>query len=749
MFDVIAAEWEKFRSLRSNGWLLLASLLAVGLSAGVTAMVVRGYDNQTPDERLSFSSVGDGLSTGLPVAYFVLAALGALSVSSEHATGMIRTSLVAVPRRGLLLFAKAPVVAGIGLAAGLALAFGMHAAAMAVLGGRADDRLLDGTTLGTTLSQPGVLPGLLVAGAAGAAAALVGLGVGALVRSTAGALVTLIVILFVLPGAAQVLPRPLGPRVGSFMFENLPEQIAHPHPEGVLGPIAALALLIAYPVVALTGGAAAIALRGRRFRPLAVGLAATVLLALVPALPSSASTSALTWSKCRGEVECATLAVPVDWARPQGRKITIRLGRLPATGTHRRLGVVFSIPGGPGGSGIGDLEKHGASFAELRRHFDVVSFAPRNVTDDGPDRPRAFSLDCLKTGPWIELPDDRAEFAALGERNRAAAEQCRRADPEYFDNLDSASVARDIEAVRAALGEARLSFVATSYGTVPAAAYARLFPGRVRAMYVDGGDGGRPEGEAEQRVRYASIERQFARFAAWCRATTTCALHGRDVVRVWQDLVASADRSPVPVRGRGVAYSGFDFKVAAAPSVVSPGPMPQAPRWHELAAAIAKAAAGDAAGFASYVEAVTGSPKPMSFRGMNMTHCQDGLSVGGYEGYRRLRALGEKVSPNFAGNELWHPLACVGWPAPVKNPPAAPPSRGLPPMVAAGSWTDHDDTAYLVRNVPGSSTIRYDGSGHGLYLSGERCTIAHANRYLLTLTPPAPGTTCAPPAPKP
>ncbi|MEV4110509.1 alpha/beta hydrolase [Nonomuraea sp. NPDC049695] len=460
--------------------------------------------------------------------------------------------------------------------------------------------------------------------------------------------------------------------------------------------------------------------------------------ALLGALIVVPHASGLEWRACQEagrpkEMECASVEVPLDWAEPDGRKISVRIARLPATG--RKTGTVFSIPGGPGGSGIDDLTSYGKSFAGLRERFDVVSLEPRNATSFG-----ILPQECFATGPWLTRPGSPREYAALGATVRRSAEECRRRAPVFFDHLDSASVARDIDAIRSAIGEERLSFVATSYGGVPAVAYARLFPGRVRAMYLDGAVNQLRDPLTEARTRYRTFEAQFGRFVTWCEAAGACEA---GVAERWQRLVAAADRTPIPVKGQAVTYSGFDLQVAAMPHLVSPGPAPDHPRWRQLAQAMRQAEGGDAAGFAAYVQAGIGSLKPPSFVGMNATQCADGLRFGGYREYRAVRALGERVSPNLAGMGLWHRLGCVGWPTPVTNP-RAPLPAGLPPLLGAGSWTDHDDTADIVRRVPGSATVRYDGHGHGLYLTGNACVIAHADAYLMDLRLPPTGTVCRP-----
>lgn len=739
MIDAIAAELLKLRTLRSHYAVLAASVLAVPLAAGLALLVATSFDNQ-PGFRTSFDSLGTGLAAGLPLACLAAGVLGARTITVEHASGALATSLLGVPRRLVLLFAKAPPLVAVTLPVGLALAVAMHAATAAVLGERAGQVLLDGRTLVADLADPAVPIEILAAGALLPAAALIGLGVGAAVRSTAVAAGVLVLVLVVLPNAAGVLPVPWSARIGAVLLTALPAEIAGGDGAGPLPPAGALAVLATYCVVALTAGAAAIAARGGALRPVLAGGLAAAALVSVAAAPAPSAAGSLQWRACGGELECAELDVPVDWSEPAGPTIRLALARLPHTGVHLRMGTVFSLPGGPGASGVTDLRDDAGVFADLRNRFDVVSFTPRNVTDVA-----AGGDPCLGTGPWITVPNSPAEYAALAAGNRASADRCRAADPALFDHRESASVARDVEAVRAALGEPQLSFIATSYGAVTAAAYARMFPAAVRALYVDGAVEHVTDHETVARTVLTRAEDQFARFTAWCAGATACALHGRDVDAVWTALVDGADRRPLAVPAEGVSYTGFDLEVAVQADLTQPGPGPEYPNWQRLARLVAEAATGDASGFAQLLEQpAVGSPKVPSFVGMDATQCPDGRGFADYAEFQRIRALGERLSAHFAGIELWHPLGCAGWPSPVTDPPAPLPA-GLPPLLGAGTWTDHAETADLVSRVPGSATVRYDGPGHGLYLTGDRCTIAHVNRYLAFGRLPPPDTVCRPP----
>lgn len=461
-----------------------------------------------------------------------------------------------------------------------------------------------------------------------------------------------------------------------------------------------------------------------------LALTATVGLTVVASHTGQAAPS-LTWTACVGEgipdgMGCATLDVPVNWAKP-GRKITLNLARAKHTGPEPRLGAVLAIPGGPGGSGIEDLKQSWNTFAELRRHFDVVSFAPRGSWASG-HLPAA----CDEPDVQLTAPKTRAEFDQVVRENRAAVDRCRYGDPELYDRLDSVSHAHDIDAIRAALGEAELNALATSYGGVLATTYARQFPGRIRAMALDGIVDHVSDHRTDLRNRFERVERLFRSFVNWCAAAKECALHGQDVPTAWRELVARADREPIPAQGTKDRFDGSRLQIAAQPFLVTQ-------KWQLLAEGIVKARAGDATVFGLPL----GGRKPGGPANSVATECGDDLAgrYTGYGDYRRALAEGAQLSKNFPAVGV-RALQCTDSPVPVRNPRQPLRATALPPFLGAYSISDGAGTEAVTAQVPGSVSVRTEDYGHGLYLTNQRCVIAHVNRYFVDGTLPAPDASC-------
>ena len=249
---VARMEWLKLRSVRSTWWTLL--VLAAGLiGLAILAMAQRHWATMSAADRASFDPTNN-CYWGLAIGQLAIGVLGVLTVSSEFSSGMIRATFAAVPRRPQVLAAKAAIVAAVTLVAGEVLAFAAFAIGQAVLKSPAPH---------ATLGQPGVLRAVLMAGAYPALIGLIGVGLGALIRHTAGAVSALAGVLFVLPLILDQLETSIQNAAGKFLPMMIAENsltAVKPVPHS-LSPGLGLGLLCLYAVAALAAGSWALARR--------------------------------------------------------------------------------------------------------------------------------------------------------------------------------------------------------------------------------------------------------------------------------------------------------------------------------------------------------------------------------------------------------------------------------------------------------------------------------------------------------
>ncbi|GAB3572923.1 alpha/beta hydrolase [Amycolatopsis endophytica] len=440
----------------------------------------------------------------------------------------------------------------------------------------------------------------------------------------------------------------------------------------------------------------------------AVALASALLLTPVtaPAAP------ALTWQDCASpqtaqRLECADLPVP---------GATLRLVRLPALDPAHRVGSLLVNPGGPGGSGA-DVVAYGGlglatpEFAEVNQRFDVVGFDPRGVGGSSP----AIECGPVHDPAISRFPADDAGYQRLVAHNRAVGLSCtgpRRAD--------TGTVAEDVERIRLALGEDRISWFGASYGTEIGALYAARYPEHVRAMVLDGAiDHALPMRRAIL-DEAAATERGLLRFAQWC--TTNC---GEDVLARYDALMTTG--APSKQLGR-----------QATPEELAAGVytylyFPQL--WPQLADAL-RDAPRDASALTSAMPFVTAE-----YPAYRTVGCQDFPSP--FTGAADLRRMAEKVRQvaphSWRYSEFWDFAAgCTGWPAPAANPPHPEPVRGAPPILVVGGAHDPATPLAWARSlasrIEDSTLLTYDEDGHtGVYNSA--CVRRHEAAYLISGTP--------------
>ena len=239
--DLLTSEWTKLRSIRSTYWTLL---VAVATPIGISALVAVTLAN-APGQGATTDPLLPGL---ISQEYAILAVgvLGVLAFSTEYATGLIRTTFAAAPRRRAVLAAKATVVAAVTLVAGEVVAFASFALVQAVLSGK---------HLGVSLSHPGVPGAVLADGLLMFVVATMGVGLGAIVRHTAGGIAALVGLIF-LPAILGLLPAPWGARVGRFTLLDAARQVTALHPAtDLFAPVASLLVLLAWPALTLLAAA--------------------------------------------------------------------------------------------------------------------------------------------------------------------------------------------------------------------------------------------------------------------------------------------------------------------------------------------------------------------------------------------------------------------------------------------------------------------------------------------------------------
>lgn len=270
---------------------------------------------------------------------------------------------------------------------------------------------------------------------------------------------------------------------------------------------------------------------------------------------------AVQWHSCKGaagdsEQQCATYGVPLDYQHPGTDTVQLAVNRLPATGPDR-IGSLFLNPGGPGGSGVGVVEVAAdvPQLKALRKHFDLVGFDPRGTNASTPSiscEPVARSVDRFDQA--LGHPGAARTAADALREGRQYAAGCQRRSGRLLGFMGTEYAARDMDRLRAAVGDEQLSYLGLSYGTYLGTVYADLFPSRVRAVALDGPIDPFQYGDdylGLLGLNYRSGERSVDAFLTWCSARATmCRFGGGAAEQALDDLVGDLDDHPLTT-GKG------------------------------------------------------------------------------------------------------------------------------------------------------------------------------------------------------
>ncbi|MFB8775377.1 alpha/beta hydrolase [Streptomyces broussonetiae] len=518
--------------------------------------------------------------------------------------------------------------------------------------------------------------------------------------------------------------------------------------------LAAAALLVS----ACSTGSATGAARSSAAQVAEPGDEAAVLAALPKATPSALAPyygQKLSWRNCGVPgFECTTLRAPLDYDDPERGDVRLAVARAKATGPGKKLGSLLVNPGGPGGSAVGYLQSYAAVGypAPVRAQYDMVAIDPRGVARSEP----VVCLDGADMDTYTQTditPDDEREADALVDSYKKFAEACGANAPQLLRHVSTKEAARDMDVLRAALGDERLTYVGASYGTFLGATYAGLFPDRVGRLVLDGAMDPSLPARRLNLDQTAGFETSFTAFAKDCVRQPDCPLGGpgtppKQVGRNLKAFFDKLDARPIPTGdadGRRLGEALATTGVIAA--------MYDQAAWPQLREALTAAMReSDGAGLLvlsdSYYEREADGTYSNLMSANAAVNCLDlPPAFDSPEQVREALPSFEKASPVFGEGLAWASLNCAYWPVAATGEPHRIEAKGAAPIVVVGTTRD-PATPYrwsqaLARQLSSARLLTFDGDGHTAYGRGSDCIDSAINTYLLRGTPPAEGKRCS------
>jgi pimeloyl-ACP methyl ester carboxylesterase len=445
--------------------------------------------------------------------------------------------------------------------------------------------------------------------------------------------------------------------------------------------------------------------------------------------------------------ECATIAVPRDWNAPNaGGTYDVALLRIRSANQQNRIGSLVINPGGPGASGI-DIavylsfgEKFGGLPTAITDRFDVVGFDPRGVNRSSPVR-------CVSTAEqdatFAADPDPvtGAEFEEVVALNRRIAAGCGDKYGAQLPLFSTEQAAHDMDAIRAAVGDDKLTYLGFSYGTLLGATYAQLYPAKVRALVLDGAIDPEQGFVAGSEAQAKGFERAFTNFTRWCADPASKCPIAPDARAAVTSAIAAAEKSPVRGKDGRDATDGWVLLSVISSLYTEAG-------WAQLAEAVHDLQDGDPAGVFALADAYADRTPRGTYSNQgdaNLTvNCADTDAAPTVQKVRQLQGEWRKKYPLFGAPLAMGMLPCVFWPG-KRDPYPAGPATGAPPIVVVGTTGDpatpYENTARLAEMLGVGRVLTWEGEGHTAY-PDTKCIVAAVDGYLIDLTVPAEGLRC-------
>ena len=450
-------------------------------------------------------------------------------------------------------------------------------------------------------------------------------------------------------------------------------------------------------------------------------------------------------------LQCTHLTVPLDYARPDGETIAIGVLRKPARSEADRIGSLLVNPGGPGVAGLATAANVSAANPALADRFDFVGFDPRGIgssepnveclTDEETDAERAEDSE-LDTSPGGVQENEQLskDYAAKCAQRTEHGEQ-------MLANIGTRDVVRDMDVLRSALGDEKLSYIGYSYGTRIGSAYADAFPQNVRALVLDGAVDPTQDAIDSAVSQAEGFQKAFDDFVAWCVVRDDCAL-GRDTggaLGRFQDLIRPLVDNPVDVGGRPLSFEDATTGVVQA--------LYTQELWDHLNTGLNELRQQQGNTLMSladlYLERSPDGEYTTTQDAFTAIHCVDDARVTDPNAVRDLNTRYKAAAPflDDGGPPGAARDACAFWPVPPTSEQQLPKVDGLPPVLVI-STTGDPATPYQagveLAKALGGGLLTYEATQHTVFLQGNRCVDDAGATYLIEGKLPAPDARCEP-----
>jgi pimeloyl-ACP methyl ester carboxylesterase len=461
----------------------------------------------------------------------------------------------------------------------------------------------------------------------------------------------------------------------------------------------------------------------------------------------------LSWQPCDKGFECARLAVPFDYARPAGKRFSLPVVKLAASDPDpetRRVGALVINPGGPGGSGVSyALGARNEFPAALRARFDIVGFDPRGVAGSQP------ALSCL-TGPQLDtflatddMPSSAAQLNKIVAASKQYAARCQQNSGALLPYVGTENAARDMDLLRAALGQAKLTYLGKSYGTYLGAWYAQLFPHRVRALVLDGAFDPDTPALPDDMIQAQGFQVALKAFTTSCLAAAGCPLgapgsSAEAAEGKLRALIVRANAVPLTSHlGTGQVADGAMLLNGVASALYSRA------FWPDLKIGLADAVRGDGSVLLQLADLLLERNANGTYANLvdadTAISCLDRPFPRTLAPWQAAARQATQAAPLFGAPIVWSNLTCAYWP--VKSYPL-PTIRaaGAPPILVVGTLRD-PATPYrwaqaLSSDLSSGVLLGWNGDGHTAYGEGSSCVDTIVNDYFVSLKVPRSGMVC-------